>query len=44
MQQFSVLKSWGFANGMFAFERRLVWISLDTDLKTQNTLGNNFRI
>lgn len=33
MQQFRMLKSWGFANSVFALEEKTAWISLDSDLK-----------
>lgn len=44
MQEFGILKSWGFANSIFELKRKIVWISLDSDLKIQNTLGNSSRI
>lgn len=37
-----MLKSCGVVNSIFALERKVLWINLDSDLKTQNTLGNSF--
>lgn len=37
-----MLKSCGVANSIFALERKVLWINLDSDLKIQNTLGNSF--